>query len=67
MNEITNLIRLTHPTALNDAIAAAQDGAPDEAEEEYSYLFGQILSDDTFNGYTEEQLTAAINELINEY
>lgn len=66
MNSITNLIRLTHPTALKEAIEAAHDGTPDDAEETYSYLFGALLNDDTFNEYSDTELIAAIDEIINE-
>lgn len=52
MNEIISLIWLTHPTALNDAITAAREESPEDAEYEFSYLFGAILNDDTFNGYS---------------
>ena len=67
MNDFTNLIRLTLPAALDDAITAAQDGTPEDAEYEFSYLFGAILNDDTFNGYSPEEIQAAIAEAINEY
>lgn len=64
MSDITNLIWITHPTALNDAIMAAQYGTPEEAESEYAYLFGALLSDDTFSEYSQEELQAAIEEAI---
>lgn len=67
MNEIISLIWLTHPTALNDAITAAREESPEDAEHEFSYLFGAILNDDTFNGYSPEEIQAAIAEAINEY
>ena len=67
MNEIISLIWLTHPTALNDAITAAREESPEDAEYEFSYLFGTILNDDTFNGYSPEEIQAAIAEAINEY
>lgn len=67
MNEIINLIWLTHPTALNDAITVAHEESPEDAERECGFLFGQLLSDDTFNGYSESELEAAISEAISEY
>ena len=67
MNDLTNLIWLTHPTALNDAITAAQDGTPEDAENEFSFLFSLLLGDDTFNEYTAEELQAAIEEAVTEY
>lgn len=64
MNEITALIRLTHPAALNDAITAYQDGTPinDAADE----VLAALYTDDTFNHYTDEQLLAAITLAIQE-
>ena len=67
MREIISLIWLTHPTALNDAITAAQEGTPEEAEDEFSYLFAALLVDDTFSAYSQEELQAAIEEAITEY
>lgn len=58
---------LTHPAALNDAIIAAHEGSPEEAAAELSTLLTALMVDNTFNEYTEEQLTAAIAEAINEY
>ena len=64
MNEITTLIWLTHPAALNDAITAYQDGTPinDAADE----VLAALYTDDTFNHYTDEQLLAAITLVIQE-
>ena len=64
MNEITTLIWLTHPAALNDAITAYQDGTPinDAADE----VLAALYTDDTFNHYTDEQLLAAITLAIQE-
>lgn len=67
MNKIISLIWLTHPAAFNDAITAAQCGDLDDAETELSTLITALLVDDTFNEYSEEQLTATIAEAINEY
>lgn len=64
MSDLINLIWLTHGAALNDAIKAANCGTPDEAEYEYAYLFGRLLSDDRFQDYTQEELQAAIGEAI---
>ena len=64
MNEITALIWLTHPAALNDAITAYQDGTPiDDAADE---VLAALYTDDTFNHYTDEQLLAAIALAIQE-
>ena len=65
MNEITALIWLTHPAALNDAITAYQDGASlnDAAAE----VMAALCTDDTFNEYTESELQAAICEEITNY
>lgn len=65
MNEIINLIRLTHPTALNEAIEAVENGT--DIDEAAADLMAALYTDDTFNDYSEEQLTAAIAEMINEY
>lgn len=67
MKEIISLMWLTHPTALNDAITAAREENPDDADAELSTLLAALMVDDTFNDYTEEQLAAAIAEAINEY
>lgn len=47
--------------------AAAREESPEDAEYEFSYLFGAILNDETFNGYSPEEIQAAIAEAINEY
>ena len=65
MNEIATLIRLTHPTALNEAIEAVENGT--DIDEAAADLMAALYTDDTFNDYSEEQLTAAIAEMINEY
>lgn len=65
MNEIINLIRLTHPTALNEAIEAVENGT--DIDEAAADIMAALYTDDTFNEYSEEQLTAAIAEMINEY
>ena len=65
MNEIINLIRLTHPAALNEAIEAVENGT--DLDETAADLMAVLYTDDTFNDYSEEQLTAAIAEMINEY
>ena len=65
MNEIINLIQLTHTTALNEAIEAVENGT--DIDEAAAELALKLYTDDTFNEYSEEQLTAAIAEMINEY
>lgn len=67
MNEIITLLWLAHPAALNDAITAAREESPEDAEYELSSLFSAILADDTFNGYSSEEIEAAVAEAINEY
>lgn len=67
MNEIITLMWLTHPTALDNALTAFREESPEEAENERDFLFWQLLNDDTFNGYSESELQAAISEAINEY
>lgn len=65
MQTIINLIWLTHPTALKDAITAYQDGANiGEAVEE---VIAALYTDDTFNEYSEAELQSAISEAIAEY
>lgn len=66
MNEIVNFIKLKHATALKDAIVASQEGATEDAEEAYCCLFGILLNDNTFNGYPEEKILAAMDEAISE-
>ena len=65
MKEITTLIRLTHPTALNYAITARQEGADlgDAADE----VLAALYTDDTFNEYTDTELRAAVEEVLAEY
>lgn len=65
MNNIINLIWLTHPTALNDAIAAYQDGAA--IDNTASDVIAALYTDDTFNEYSNAELQAAISEAITEY
>lgn len=65
MNEIISLIWLTHPTALNDAISAVEDGT--DIDEAAAELVTALYTDDTFNEYSDDELQAAIAEAINEY
>lgn len=65
MKDLTALIWLTHPTATADAISEYNDGA--SLDEAAADLMAALYTDDTFNEYSEEQLTAAIAEMINEY
>lgn len=60
MNDIANLIRLTHPSATNDVMEAER--ALYDAQE---FLFSTLRNDDTFNGYSEEALWDAIKEITN--
>lgn len=60
MNEIANLIRLTHPSATNDVMEAER--ALYDAQE---FLFSTLRNDDTFNGYSDEELWDAIKEITN--
>lgn len=62
MRGIINLIRLTHPTALNDAINEYQEGMP--IDEAVAKVIAALYTDDTFNEYSEEQLQTAITEII---
>lgn len=65
MNEIINLIRLTHNATLCDAIQDYWEGTPiDEATEE---VISFLRYDDAFNEYSEDELQAAISEAITEY
>ena len=57
MNEIANLIRLTHPSATQDVLDAEQ--ALYDAQD---FL---LRNDDTFNGYSDEELWDAIKEITN--
>ena len=60
MNEIANLIRLTHPSATKDVMDAER--ALYDAQE---FLFSMLRNDDTFNGYSDEVLWDAIKEITN--
>ena len=60
MNEIANLIRLTHPSAAQDVMDAER--ALYDAQE---FLFSMLRNDDAFNGYSEEALWDAIKEITN--
>lgn len=60
MNDIANLIRLTHPSATNDVMEAER--ALYDAQE---FLFSTLRNDDTFNGYSDEELWDAIKEITN--
>lgn len=65
MSQITALIWLTHPTALNTAINDYQAGTDlnDAADD----VAAALHTDDTFNEYTAAELQAAIAEAITEY
>lgn len=60
MNEIANLIRLTHPSATNDVMEAER--ALYDAQD---YLLSTLRNDDAFNGYSDEELWDAIKEITN--
>lgn len=60
MNEIANLIRLTHPSATKDVLDVAE-----ELHEAQEFLFSMLRNDGTFNGYSEEVLWDAIKEITN--
>lgn len=60
MNEITNLIRLTHPSATQDVLDAER--ALYDAQD---YLLSTLRNDDAFNEYSEEALWDAIQEITN--
>ena len=60
MNEIANLIRLTHPNATKDVLEAER--ALYDAQD---YLLSTLRNDDTFNEYSEEVLWDAIKEITN--
>lgn len=65
MSQITALIWLTHPAALNTAINDYQAGTDlDEAADDVA---AALYTDDTFNEYTAAELQAAIAEAITEY
>lgn len=64
MNELKNLIWLTHPTAMSDAISAVKDGQDiDEAALE---VVTALYTDDTFNEYSENELQTAVAEVISD-
>lgn len=65
MNEIINLIRLTHPAALNEAIEAVENGT--DIDEAAADLMAALYTDDTFNDYTDTELQTAVAEVITEY
>lgn len=60
MNDIANLIRLTHPSATQDVLDAEQ--ALYDAQD---YLLSTLRNDDAFNEYSEETLWDAIKEITN--
>lgn len=60
MNEIANLIKLTHPSATQDVLDAVQ--ALYDAQDS---LLSMLLNDDTFNGYSDQVLWDAIKEITN--
>ena len=60
MNDIANLIRLTHPSATQDVLDAER--ALYDAQD---YLLSTLRNDDTFNGYSEKVLWDAIKEITN--
>ena len=60
MNEIANLIRLTHPSAAQDVMDAER--ALYDAQD---YLLSTLRNDDAFNGYSDEELWDAIKEITN--
>ena len=64
MNTIISLLWLTHPTALNDAIADVQDGM--DIDDAVAEVVTALYTDDTFNEYSEAELQAAIAETITE-
>ena len=65
MPQITALIWLTHPAALNTAINDYQAGA--DLDEAAADVAAALYTDDTFNEYTDAELQAAIAEAITEY
>ena len=60
MDKITNLIRLLHPSATKDVLDAER--ALYDAQD---YLLSMLQNDDTFNGYSDEELWDAIKEITN--
>lgn len=67
MQNVINLIWLTHPAALNAVIFAAENETPADVEAAGGELLAALYLDDTFNEYGESELIAAIAEAINEY
>lgn len=65
MSQITALIWLTHPAALNTAINDYQSGT--DLDEAAADVAAALYTDDTFNEYTAAELQAAIAEAITEY
>lgn len=58
MNDIVNLIKLSHPTATEEVLEA--ENALYEAQD---FLFSMLRNDDTFNDYFDETLWDAIKEI----
>ena len=56
--ELIYLIQLTNPKTIDDIRRLD----PEEGEYERGLLLSTLLLDDTFNGYSESDLEAAINE-----
>lgn len=65
MHEIKILIQLAHPGAVAALLDAAEN-YPEDLESAAGELLAALSLDDTFNEYTTDELTAAINELIAE-
>lgn len=63
MNELAYLIQLTHPTAIDDARADIE-AYPENLDEAAESVLYSLSFDDTFNGYSEAELMAAINETL---
>lgn len=66
MQEIINLIWLTHPQQMDYVMKATEEHDQDSLDAELSTLMAALYVDDTFNEYSEEQLQQAVNEAINE-
>lgn len=62
MNEIKILIQLTHPAAVAALLDAAEN-TPEELENAAGELLAALSLDDTFNEYSTDEITTAINEL----
>lgn len=58
MNDIVNLIKLSHPTATEEVLEA--ENALYESQD---FLFSMLRNDDTFNEYSDETLWDAIKEI----